>query len=1002
MITLILVATTGGILAFTLQPLGSRTSNLAYGQSLVPVPGAQVTATGVNGTGIASANAQGQYNITSYLGAGSYQVTASASGYVDTTVNDINVSSGVETPNVNIVLQASGVITGKVTDALTGMPLQNAQVTAVNSTGAAIAPSATTDANGNYQINQSLPTGTYSVTVVYVSGVNGYLNTTESGISVTAGATTSNVDVALPRSGVITGTITDANTQQPLQGITVVCQSTDGLYTDTAITNSTGQFVLQNNLPTDTYNLTEISPTGYLVNTLSSVSVTSGATTTENVALNPSAVISGIVTNYATGQPIEGAYVYTLNVGGQTLAYAYTDASGNYTLNTNLPTGNYIDSVYAVYEGQYGSVGIPGGLPLTAGQTAYNIDIEISIPPSGTITGTVTDPGSPIPDAQVSVRGPNGYGYAITAQNGSYTISTNLPNGTYSVTFTATGYVSQTINGVQVTDNQVTVVNVVLKFIPSGIISGLVQALQTSSTPTTTPKTPSSGILLPLIGILAAVFGVGIIYYLLRRRLKRPPPPVVLAGTPPENPPPPPLVAPPKEEGGACVQNYYWLHESLDLHVFVNKNPSKFLKIADQPVPMRATGVDTHLLVHECRCPVVDGDLSRESVRMRANSLVSWKIIGESDENAYPHSVVGGRSLRHGDQPLEEKFEEDIVNHEGGFVEWSGGGNLPPYRAPTPKEMEDAANARAGRSFGSLSKEEALNQIREEVAKEKKAREEKFYKSFFNAKGARLTSTGEQVLFQPPPLEDNQVVTTRILVKISHDDTTKPPLSHSEIAYIITFKISKRGAEYLYEYTVSPDGPASITNEPPPNVVGLCKPRHTWKQLEEIKAEITKIHGHTAQASEAICDTDAYLRIHCDGSDRDTLRIECFPTGKGGCTKPAEEDIPGLSDPIYYVWSSRVLSGASTVKGEFTIKGDFPLLEGVDWRLEMMAQDVVWHAPDTPGIAVISVNVRDTGREFKDKRETLSLYIRVKEPSDTSTQTPPSPPYSSAPLPKTR
>jgi len=51
-------------------------------------------------------------------------------------------------------------------------------------------------------------------------------------------------------------------------------------------------------------------------------------------------------------------------------------------------------------------------------------------------------------------------------------------------------------------------------------------------------------------------------------------------------------------------------------------------------------------------------------------------------------------------------------------------------------------------------------------------------------------------------------------------------------------------------------------------------------------------------------------------------------------------------------------------------------------------------------VTIINVSVRDTGREFIDKRATLSVYIRVKEKEDTSTQTPPSPSYSSAPLPK--
>ena len=174
------------------------------------------------------------------------------------------------------------------------------------------------------------------MTAGYIFGTTGYLSKTQTGISVTAGSMTSNVNIALAHSGAITGTVTDANSHAPLQGILVYAQSSDGAFSDYAITNSSGQFTLKNNLPTGTYNLTELSPTGYLTNKISGVSVTTGQTTTQNIALNPSGVITGRITDISTGQPISGASVSA--VSGSTFGFATTNAT------RLLPNFNWIGS----------------------------------------------------------------------------------------------------------------------------------------------------------------------------------------------------------------------------------------------------------------------------------------------------------------------------------------------------------------------------------------------------------------------------------------------------------------------------------------------------------------------------------------------------------------------------------------------------------------------------------------------------------------------------------
>ena len=259
-------------------------------------------------------------------------MVASAPGFINQEVDNVAVTAGVTTSNINIMMNVSGGISGKVTDAVSGLPLPNVSVIASSATVSD--QYAVTDANGNYQIIQNLPTGTYTVTF---EAATGYIYGTLSGISVTAGVMTSNENFALVKSGVITGTITDANSHAALQGVIVAGESVDGVYSDYAVTNSTGQYTLNTDLATDTYNVTELlAPTGYLTNTVSGQSVTAGKTTTVNIALSPSGVISGTVTNAVSGQPISGAEIIATTASGNFFGFASTNAAGNYQINSGL------------------------------------------------------------------------------------------------------------------------------------------------------------------------------------------------------------------------------------------------------------------------------------------------------------------------------------------------------------------------------------------------------------------------------------------------------------------------------------------------------------------------------------------------------------------------------------------------------------------------------------------------------------------------------------------
>ncbi|HUK84338.1 MAG TPA: carboxypeptidase-like regulatory domain-containing protein, partial [Candidatus Acidoferrum sp.] len=137
LITLLLVSVISGIsIAAFRSPLNNGSPQVVNASTLVPVPGASVSASGGTvGSGSAVADGQGQYSITSFLDSGNYTVTASAPGFIDQQVNNIAVTAGALTPNVNIVMNVSGGISGKVTDAVTGLPVYLALVSVQSSDG---------------------------------------------------------------------------------------------------------------------------------------------------------------------------------------------------------------------------------------------------------------------------------------------------------------------------------------------------------------------------------------------------------------------------------------------------------------------------------------------------------------------------------------------------------------------------------------------------------------------------------------------------------------------------------------------------------------------------------------------------------------------------------------------------------------------------------------------------------------------------------------------------
>jgi protocatechuate 3,4-dioxygenase beta subunit len=323
----------------------------------------------------------------------------------------------------------AGTISGTVTQAGSTTPIVGATVS--YSGGSA---TATTDNSGAYTLS-NIAAGTYTVT----ASATGYQSSSQTGVGVTVGTTTTaNFSLTLsPTTGTIGGTVTQSGNTTPIAGATV---SYSGGST-TATTDTSGAYTLSSITP-GTYTVSA-SAAGYQTSTQTNVTVTAGNTTAVNFALTASpatGTISGTVTISGTTTPVAGATVSFS--GGSTT----TAADGTYTF-TNVSPGAYPVSASATgYQPASQSVSVTAGATSTANFAMKSVR---RVNAGG---ASITDGGGNFWQADTGYNSGTTFSTtsAISAAVGDprlyqvlrYTASTttpltytfaNLPNGTYTV-----------------------------------------------------------------------------------------------------------------------------------------------------------------------------------------------------------------------------------------------------------------------------------------------------------------------------------------------------------------------------------------------------------------------------------------------------------------------------------------------------------------------------------------------------------------------------------------
>ena len=198
----------------------------------------------------------------------------------------------------------TGTISGTVLDSQNPAHAATTATVSYSGSGGSGSTSTINPTTGAYTITGVTP-GSYTVSAT----ASGYTTQTQSGVSVSAGKTTTQNFVMRATSG-ISGTVVDTETPaKPVTTATVSYTGTNGSGSTTSMNSSTGAYTLSG-VPAGTYSVTA-SATGYTSQTITGVVVTAGTNTPGvNFTLTANSGISGTVNDTESpARPVSGASV---------------------------------------------------------------------------------------------------------------------------------------------------------------------------------------------------------------------------------------------------------------------------------------------------------------------------------------------------------------------------------------------------------------------------------------------------------------------------------------------------------------------------------------------------------------------------------------------------------------------------------------------------------------------------------------------------------------------
>jgi hypothetical protein len=391
----------------------------------------------------------------------------------------VTVTAGRTTSGISARLAGAGEITGTVTAAGSSTGIAGVCAYALDSTfqaGQSASGSAVTNSAGTYMI-VGLAAGTYIVEFQPCSKSLNRLATWWNSsneafatpLTVTDGTTTSGISVSMAAGGSMAGTITSAATKKPVAGVcayallptTVTFAEPGGTVTEvedvpvaSVETGTTGTYTMTGLAPGNYFvevsDCSQFSNVNYLLpvvygqtsdpTIMPPVVVTAGATTGGlNVALKAGGVVTGVIASGVTHKPIAGMCALLFNVQGFGFFGGPSAANGVYSVE-GLPSGSYQAELGPCGSQNYLVISWDNGATFNVTDGKVTSGISGSLPPGGTISGTVsTSFGTPLSDLCISI-GQNSGGVVFTqifgpiGFGGTYSIDA-LPTGDYQVGF---------------------------------------------------------------------------------------------------------------------------------------------------------------------------------------------------------------------------------------------------------------------------------------------------------------------------------------------------------------------------------------------------------------------------------------------------------------------------------------------------------------------------------------------------------------------------------------
>jgi hypothetical protein len=371
------------------------------------------------------------------------------------------------TPNTNFSLPKTGSISGTVTERDGITPIHKAEILAFGPNGGA--GFAASETNGTYRVS-GLAQGKYEIRVA----ASGFMETSKTGVIVTPGKETGDVDFPLSKGASISGRVVTVEGMVPKKGASVLAIKGEEV-AGYALTQEDGSYTLDG-LSAGTYDV-ELQGEDVVVK---GIKLSDGQMTT-GIDFTPPATasISGKVVEETGSLPVEGATVLVSEyVSGESLPRlvnaAGTDSGGGYTIR-GLETGAYVVEVKKLgYEAQK-----KDHLTVAANQGVTDLGFSIGkMARVGSISGTVKASMTLMPLAGTEIRITDEEGDYVpigsdnlTSKSGTYAIN-GLRPGSYSICARTVGYADEWYPNARVAPDSTTPVGFLMT--RGGSISGTV------------------------------------------------------------------------------------------------------------------------------------------------------------------------------------------------------------------------------------------------------------------------------------------------------------------------------------------------------------------------------------------------------------------------------------------------------------------------------------------------------------------------------------------------